>query len=180
MRSERQDVSSVLSQLHDKTDGWANVYRWGRLIIEIRISWLGDHKGTFVLFHFLLYCFTIFYFILFMHSNQNLTEGKCILFGPESKHLKWRKNLHFLTLSSHRPLFVVTPWWRSAGILSWRVPHTLGTSFREYFWEITGTSPSCPLLSSLQDSNVLLESRVHCGLFSSEMCMKSRARKLNF
>lgn len=124
-----------------------NVYRWGRLILEKCILWLGDHKGTFVLLHFYLilpYC-VIFYL---WHSNQNLIEGKHILFGPESRYLKWKKNLHFSTLSSQRLLFAVTSWLSSAGILSWGVPDTPRTIWGPYLSGVTDTSLSHTLTLS--------------------------------
>lgn len=177
MCSERQDVSSVLSQLHDKTDGWTNEYRWGRLITERCYLVIGRSQGTFVLFHFFtLFCFTIFYL---WHSNKNLTEGKCILFGPESKHFKWRKDIYFLTLSSHRLLFNALPeisrdTFLKSPSYSWnQLQRILVRDNRQI--SLMPTS-----LLSLEESKVLLESRVHFGLFSSEMCTKSRAHELHF
>lgn len=100
-----------------------------------------------LLFYFIFY-FILFYCILFYlwQSNQNLVEGKRILLGPEPKHLKWRKNLHFSILSNQRLLFAITPC--SARVLSRRVPGTPGTSCRQDLPDIMGTSLSCPLLLS--------------------------------
>lgn len=118
-----------------------NVYRWGRLILEMYFV-IRRSKGDFCFISFFLFFyFILFYSILFYlwHSNQNLIEGKHILSGPELKHLKWGKNLHFSTLFTQRLLFAIIPWLSSLWLLSWRVPHTPRTSCRYYWPDITGT-----------------------------------------
>lgn len=145
-------------KLMDGTNG----YRWGRLILEKYILWLGNHKGTFISLFTSILCFIFILLLLYLwHSHQNLIEGKHILLG----HWKWSKNVHFSTLSTQRLLFTIILWLSSAWLPSWRFPDTPGTSCREHLPGITDTGFSCPPLSCLQEREVLLESKVHFGLF---------------
>ena len=83
MYSGKQDVFLALSQIQIKLMGGTNVYRRERLILEIYFV-IRRSQGSFCSVSFLIY-FILLYFNLW-HSNQNLIEGKHILFGPESEH----------------------------------------------------------------------------------------------
>lgn len=76
-----QFYAKFMIKLMDETD----VYRWGRLILEKCMLWLGDHKETFVLFHFYLVLFYFIYSIaikIWSRANasyfgQNISIQKC-------------------------------------------------------------------------------------------------------